>query len=105
MGLRVARGRQRAVAFGVLVLKPLRLQFGRVGRRRRLAVQLPVLLAHRLGDLVLLDQAGLEQLFLQGSAHTQHRQWLREIANDDCSVVVRDPSAASDARERFALAA
>ena len=68
-GLGVAFGGQGAVAFGTFGLQLPGVDLRCVGRRHRLAVPLPGLLTDDLRGLALLDQAGLQQLILQGIAH------------------------------------
>ena len=67
--LRIAFGRQRAVAFGFFLACALGFGLFGAGRGRRLAVARLGLLARDLGNLGLLDQSGLQQLFLQGITH------------------------------------
>jgi hypothetical protein len=69
-GLRVALGGQGAITLGAFRLQSLCIHLFGAGWCRRLALSLFGLLAHDLGGLGLVDQAGLEQLFLQGIAHT-----------------------------------
>ena len=67
--LRVVFGRQRPIMFGALVLQLLCIHAIRA--RRRLRAPQQRLLANNLRSLVLLDQAGFEQLFLQRVAHEE----------------------------------
>src|SRR5690606_41143264 len=65
--LRLALGLQRPVALGLLGPRPLRLQLDLAGTGRpALGIARLGLLARHLGHLGLLDQPGLEQLFLEG---------------------------------------
>jgi hypothetical protein len=65
MRLRLALGGQRTVALGLFGARALGLSWISLGGRRALAVPGLELLARDLGHLGLLDQAGLEQLFLE----------------------------------------
>jgi hypothetical protein len=65
----VPLGGKGAVAFGALGLQLTGVDLGFIGKDGRLALALLGLLTHDLGDLVLLDQTGLEQLFLQWITH------------------------------------
>ena len=81
--LRVVRGRQGAIMLGTFRLQPLHIDLVRI--RPGPGPPLFCLLANDLRRLVLLDQAGLEQLFLQRVAH-EGAVLAVELAGSHCSV-------------------